>query len=221
LLKRQGLAIAMLAICCLLIPGLAAANTAPVITYTATGIFTNPPVSGEDSLKLAGEPFSVSIAVSASTAPFKTGPNWAAYDQLHLTGEVHSGLLGPTPVAIASGEASLQQAMDPGVEDQFKMEAPIKVVGISLTIDAVVEMPWGTITNPLLHPFTAVTLAPGNTTFTYSDGTTSTVLTIASGTLTATIPAGSITRASLRAQNLSLGGFNPVAIPARRSAWVG
>ena len=37
--------------------------TAPTITYTASGTFVSPAGSGTDNLKLAGEPFSVSIAV--------------------------------------------------------------------------------------------------------------------------------------------------------------
>jgi hypothetical protein len=68
------------------------------------------------------------------------------------------------------------------------MEAPIKVVGISLTIKAVVIMPIGTIGKPLLSPFKSVSLAPGNATLTYSDGTNSTVLAIQTGSLSATTP---------------------------------
>jgi len=165
---------------------------APVITYTAAGTFASTPTSGADTLKLAGEPFSVTIAVSASTAPFKTGPNWAAYDKLKLTGSVHSGLLGPTPVNVASAEASIQQAIDPSQYDQFVMQAPVKVVGISLTIKAIIILPLGTFTKPLLHPFAPVALAPGNATVEYSDGTNTTVLAIQSGSLTATIPTGSV-----------------------------
>jgi hypothetical protein len=211
--------IAMLAICCLLIPGLASA-AAPNITYTATGTFAAPPTSGDDTLKLAGEPFEVTITVSAAAVPYKTGPNWAAYNKLHLTGTVHSGLLGPTPVAIASGEASLQQALDPGQYDQFEMQAPIKVVGIALTIKAIVEMPWGTISSPLLHPFSPVTLAVGNTSFTYSDGTSTTVLGIQSGTLTATIPTGgTAARRIATASNFSV--RDAVAIASRRFNFVG
>jgi len=216
--KRQALTIVMLAICSMIIPGVLAA-AAPDITYSATGTFASPPVSGDDTLRLAGEPFSVSIVVSASTAPYKTGPNWAAYHQLKLTGSVHSGLVGPTPVSIASGEASLEQALDPGQYDLFTMLAPIKVVGIDLTIDAQIVMPWGTITTPLLHPFTSVTLATGNTTFTYSDGTSTTVLQIQSGTLTATIPTGAPASRVRGISHFSV--QEPLALVARRFALLG
>ncbi len=164
------------------------AGTAPIITYTASGTFSTPATSGADTLRLAGEPFSVTISVSSATAPFKHGSNWAAFHQLKLTGTVHSGLLGPTPINIASGEASIIQAFDPGQYDLFTMEAPVQVVGISLTIKAVIALPYGTIDNTLLQPFGAVALAPGNASVTYSNGDDSTVLGIATGTLTATVP---------------------------------
>jgi len=187
-----AIAIAVAAICCFTISGnLVAATapaTAPIITYTATGTFASVPTSGADTLKLANEPFSVSIKVSAATVPYKTGPGFAAYNKLKLTGTVHSGLIGSTPVNVTSGEATIIQGISPGVYDVFTMEAPIKVVGINLTIKATIIMPLGTITKALLHPFPAVTLAPGNATVTYSDGTNSTVLAIQSGTLTATAP---------------------------------
>ena len=47
-----------------------------------------------------------------------------------------------------------------------------------------------TISKPLLHPFAAVAMGPGNATVTYSNTTDSTVLAIATGGLTATIPTG-------------------------------
>jgi hypothetical protein len=216
--KTRVLAIAILAMCSLMIPGVLTA-AAPDITYAATGTFAAPPISGDDTLRLAGEPFSVSIVVSASTVPYKTGPNWAGYHQLKLTGTVHSGLVGPTPVSIASGEASIIQALDPEQFDQFTMEAPIKVVGISLTIKAQIQMPWGTITNQLLHPFSPVTLATTNTSFTYSDGTSTSVLAISTGTLTATIPTGSTTKRISGIPHFSF--QEPLAIISRRSVLLG
>jgi hypothetical protein len=165
-----------------------ATTTAPIITYTANGTFASVPTSGADTLKLAGEPFTVSIAASAATVPFKIGPNWAAYNRLKLTGTVYSGLLGPTPVNIASNQATIIQAIAPNQYDLFTMQAPINVIGIALTIKASFVMPYGTISNQLLHPFNAVTLAPGNATVTYSNGTDTTVLAIQTGTLSATIP---------------------------------
>ncbi|HLY17734.1 MAG TPA: hypothetical protein VKR61_10955 [Bryobacteraceae bacterium] len=180
------IAITVMAICCFAMS--AAAATAPIITYTASGTFSGSPSTGADTLKLSGEPFTVTIAVSAATVPYKTGPGYAAYNKLKLTGTVHSGLIGSTPVPISSGEATIIQGITPNVSDTFIMEAPIKVVGISLVIKAMVTMPLGTITKPLLHPFSAVTLTPANATVTYSNSSDSTTLGIQTGTLTATIP---------------------------------
>lgn len=181
--------IATLALSCSAASSNLLAATAPIITYTASGTFASTPISGLDTLKLAGEPFSVAISVSESTPPYKHGPNWAAYNKLKLTGTVHSGLLGTSPITIGSSQASIIQAFVPAQYDMFTMEAPIKVVGINLTIKAVIIMPYGTFTSPLLQPFSTVALAPGNATIVYSDGTNSTDLGIQTGTLTATVPA--------------------------------
>jgi hypothetical protein len=192
---RKTLSIAIaLAACCFALSSnnlvAATASTSPIVTYAASGTFASTPISGSDTLKLAGEPFSVSIAVSESTAPYKTGSNWAAYDKLKLTGTVYSGLTGSTPITIQSGQATIIQGIDPGKYDTFTMEAPITVLNISLTIKAVIEMPLGTITKLTLAPFSkAVSLAPANATVTYSDTSASTVLAIQTGTLTATVPA--------------------------------
>lgn len=191
--QTLGIAIAVLATGNLTFSSrLAAATlpaTAPNITYTAAGTFSSAVVSGADTLKLAGQPFTVSVVVSAATVPFKTGPNYAIYNKLKLTGSVYSGLLGSTPINIASAQSTIQQAINPANYDQLVIQAPIQVIGIGLTVKAVVLMPLGTIARPLLYPFKAVALAPGNATVTYSDGSASTVLSIQTGTLTATIPA--------------------------------
>jgi uncharacterized protein (TIGR03437 family) len=188
--KTLATTFAVAAIGCFTVSNKLTATTAPIVTYTASGTFASTATSGADTLKLAGEPFSVSISASTASEPYKHGQNWGAYDKLKLVGTVHSGLLGAEPVNIASSESTIIQALAPTQYDQFTMEAPVKVVGISLTIKAVIILPWGTIANPYLHPFSAVALAPGNATLTYSNGTDSTVLAIETGNLVATIPAG-------------------------------
>jgi hypothetical protein len=166
--------------------GQAVAATAPTITFTASGTFASAPVSGSDTFKLAGQPFTVSMVVSSAAKPYKTGSNYAAYNKLRLTGQITSGLLGPLPVSIASSEASIIQAISPGKFDQFTLEAPLNIIGVSLTIKAVIIMPVGTISTPLLQPFTAAaSLVPTNATLTYADTTASTELAIQTGTLTA------------------------------------
>jgi uncharacterized protein (TIGR03437 family) len=97
--------------------------------------------------------------------------------------------VGTSPINIASSQASIIQGISPGVDDTFTMQSPVKVVGVSLTIKALIIMPLGTLSKPLLHTFNTVTMAPATASMTYSDGTNTTVLAIASGTLAATIPA--------------------------------
>lgn len=189
--KTLSIAIAVAAISCFTISGnLAAATaaTAPIITYAASGTFGGVPLSGADTLKLAGEPFSVVIKVSAATKPFKTSPGFAAYNKLKLTGTVHSGLIGSTPVNIASAEATITQGINGSVDDIFTMEAPVKVVGISLTIKATIILPAGTLAKATLHPFSTITLTPANATVEYSDSSATTDLAIQTGSLSATIP---------------------------------
>ena len=118
------------------------------------------------------------------------------YSPLKLTGTVHSGLLGPSPISLVSGGASIQQLINPGKYDVFLLGAPLKIVGLSLTIRANITLPANTIPNPLLHPFSAVTLSPTTATLTYAQGSTSTVLAIQSGTLTAVASSSSTTGAT-------------------------
>ena len=192
--KMLAIAIAMAAIGCGAISvNLAAAtvpDTAPIITYKATGVFADSPTSGEDQLKLAGEPFGVSIAVSAATPPSKSGPNYDVYKGLDLLATVHSLLVGTTGVHLSSKQAVIIQTIVPTKYDSFVMEAPVRVpvVGVNLTIKATILMPLGTISKPLLHPFKTIYLRPSNAKVSYTDGTNTTVLAIKTGKLTATIP---------------------------------
>ena len=162
---------------------------APNVTYTAAGTFGNPAVSGADELKMAGEPFTINIVASSASEPIKHGSNWAVYSPFKMTGEVHSGLVGPTPVNIASGAASIQLAQGPDY-DIFIAAFPVKVVGISLTVKATIQLPVGTLANLYVHPFSPVTLDPTITSVVYSDGTNDTTLSIQSGSLTAVVGSG-------------------------------
>jgi hypothetical protein len=162
-------------------------ETAPNVTYTASGTFASPPISGEDTLRLAGEPFSINIVANAGSVPIQHGRNWAVLSPFKMTGIVHSGLLGATPVSIASDAASIYETIGPDY-DPFETGFPVDVVGIKLTIQAQITLPANTLVKPLIHPFAAVSLTPANSTVTYSDGTNVTVLAIQVGTLGATIP---------------------------------
>jgi hypothetical protein len=177
------------ALVCVLAAGQLAAQ-APTVTYSCTGTFSTPAVSGADTFKLAGEPFNISSAILASTPPSKYGPTWAEFSNLKLTGTVHSGLV-PTPFTLSSNKANLELAVGNPSYDVFFLGAPIQVISITVNLLAEIKMPTGTITKPLIHPFTApVTLSPTNTQVVYVYSGANTVLTIASGTLNATCPSG-------------------------------
>jgi hypothetical protein len=191
--KSLYLVTAPVGVCALAVWGLSGAtspDTGPNVTYTASGIFSTPQVSGDDTLKLAGEPFSISIVAPAGSVPVKHGRNWAVLSPFKMTGQVHSGLLGSEPVNIASTGASIYEAVGPD-SDPFETAFPVKVVGISLTIQAQFTLPADTFTKPLIHTFSPVTLSPAITTVVYSNGTDSTTLTVESGTLVGTLPSGS------------------------------
>ncbi len=163
-----------------------AGETGTTITYTASGVFASQPTSGSDPLELAGERFTVTINVGSSTPPSQTGRNWALYSDLTLKGRVHSGLVGNAPVTIGSSSANIQQLIDPGQYDEFRMGAPLKVFSLHISIVADITLPAGTLSGPLLQTFNPVTLSPSDASFTYTYDGASTTLAIQSGTLTAT-----------------------------------
>ena len=166
------------------------AAQAPTITYNANGVFSTPAVSGNDTFKLAGEPFNINIMASASTPPTKNGAQWAEYSNLAMSGTVHTGL-EPTPFNFSGNKANLELAVGNPAYDVFFLGTPIKVISLTISLLAEIKMPPGTITKPLIHPFTApVALSPSNTMVVYTDNGANTTLTIASGTANATCPSG-------------------------------
>jgi uncharacterized protein (TIGR03437 family) len=168
---------------------------APNVIYTAAGTFASPPVSGNDLLQLAGQPFSISIVANSASVPKSHGGNWAVYGGLTMQGTVQSGL-EPLPLTIQNRSTSISLATGNPSYDLFAMGTPIIVVGISLSVQARITMPPGTIANALIHPFTApVTLTPANAILTYSDTSASTTLGI-NGTLSTVLGATAVPPAS-------------------------
>jgi hypothetical protein len=184
--------VAAAAIACLVAPRRLAASPGQGadITYTASGTFSPSPVSGADTLKLAGQPFTISVVGNSSLKPTTHGRNWANFTNLAMTGTVYSGLIPDQPIAISATTAALNQTVGAS-EDIFQSGFPVEVIGIALTVQAKIILPGGTLTTALLRPFASVTLGP-TATVTYSDTTASTVLSIASGTLVGTVPASGV-----------------------------
>ena len=183
--KAFAATLALALLCWLAGPGLRGAMATTVeVVYTASGKFASPQISGSDGLKLAGEPFKISIVASPSSVPNKAGTNWDYFLPLPMTGVVYSALFNRTPVDISSVHASIYQALG-DTRDAFTATFPLRILGVYITVDAQISLPAGTLTKPLIHPFTAVELSPENATVTYTDTSDSTVLAIAAGTLVA------------------------------------
>ena len=180
------MAIAALSLTCVASSApLRAQDTAPTVVYTASGTFATPQISGDDLYKLAGEPFSIVVIASSSTVPHAHGATWADYTGLKLKGTVHSGL-DPSGVPMTSSYTFLALALGNPSYDVMQIQAPVIVIKEKITISANIQMPTGTITKFLIHPFTApATLSPANATVTYTNGTDSTTLAIQSGTVNA------------------------------------
>jgi uncharacterized protein (TIGR03437 family) len=158
--------------------------TAPNVTYTAAGTFGSPK-SGADLFQLQGQPFSISVVANEADVSKNHGALWAGYSALKMTGSVQSGLL-PTPVAISNSSTSIELATGNPSYDVFVLYSPVKVIGITLTISATLDLPATTLINDHILPFAAVTL-PKTATMTYSDGTNTTVMYL-TGTLVAKVP---------------------------------
>jgi hypothetical protein len=168
-------------------------DTAPKVLFNATGTFASPALSGNDLYELAGEPFNVTVIANSTTPPHAHEAGWADYNHLRLDGTVHSGL-DPAAIPLESAYTFMVLALGNPNYQLWEVTAPILVIRQRITINAVVQMPLGTLGKGwLIHPFNnAVSLSPSNSTVTYSANVNgspaSTVLAVASGTLTAAYP---------------------------------
>jgi len=188
--KILSVLVAAGAICCLAAPrGLAASPDKGVsVTFTASGTFAATQVSGNDLLELRGQPFSISVVGTSSAVPIQHGQNWAIFKPLSMTGTVYSGLVPNQPIPVSASTAAIDQTVG-ATEDIFQSGFPVTVVGIALTVRAHIILPAGTLTTPLLRPFSSITLGPTAGTYvTYSNTTATTELAIQTGTVVATIP---------------------------------
>jgi len=183
-------AIAAAALVCFASPReLAAASpdTAVKVTFTASGTFATPALSGVDALKLAGLPFTISVVGPSSMRPVKHGRNWAIFKPLTMTGTIYSGLVPNQPIGIASNSVELQQTAGDS-EDIITFTTPVTAIGISVTVTAKIYLPGGTLGKPLIRPFPSTAINTATSTVTYSNPTAMTTLGIQTGTLVATAP---------------------------------
>jgi hypothetical protein len=164
----------------------------PNITYTAAGIIGNP-ISGSDTFRLAGQPFSISITANDSQLSSYHGPTYAGYVNLYLTGTIASQLVSE-PIAISSHAAWIVMANGNPSSDSFTMGSQVKVIGVSFNFSAQVTLPKGTLTTVRNHAFPPAALTLTTATMTYTAGGAPTTLGLI-GTLSGTAAAASATRA--------------------------
>jgi hypothetical protein len=137
-----------------------------VIVYQASGQFGNNVVSGTDKFKLAGEPFSITINACESATPVKTGPNYAAYSPLYMTGTVTSGLTGQ-PTTIGSQRMTLTLVQPATGPDTIQLSGPVPEEGAVISIHGSLALPSGTLTSTSIAPFASVSTISGKSSFSY------------------------------------------------------
>jgi hypothetical protein len=165
---------------------LGAQTKLPNVTYAAVGQFGTPAVSGSDIFRLAGQPFKIHVIANEATHPHAHGKGWGAYTDLPMKGEVTSGLVPQSPFAISSKKTFLALAIGNPNSDMVEIIAPVHAAGQMITVKAVLTLPDNTLAKWLIYPFNnAATLSPSSGTVSYSNGTDTTVLAIAQGTLNA------------------------------------
>lgn len=174
----------------------ATASTSPVVSYIASGTFGNV-ISGSDGLRLSGEPFSITVYVSESKVPTKSGSSggntYAAYAPLDMTGTVQSALL-PMPTNL-NAYASVILVQTPSGRDQFQLYAPVKIEG-TINIHGIILLPPSTLSSVNVAPFSTAPAIPQGSILTYSNTAGSTTLEIAAGSIIkGTIYAGASTGA--------------------------
>jgi uncharacterized protein (TIGR03437 family) len=158
------------------------------VFYTASGTFAGTPVNGEDKLEMAGTPFSLTTWALTTTVPKQHGAHAAQYTNLKMQGTVAPCLIGCAPITIQSEYASIELSTGNSSYDEISLFVPVSVDGIQINISTTVQLPKGTLTTPLIHPFTAPVTLSSTTDVTYADpvppyGPASTTLAIESGTL--------------------------------------
>jgi hypothetical protein len=180
-------------IACLATPVMNAGTTGNPVIYTASGTFGVTPISGADTLRLSGEPFTISISAKTGTVPGQHGSNWAIYGGLGMSGTVYSGLTGAEPIPIQSDHAELQLTVGP--DDIINATFVVPVIGVAVKIYAHLYVPGGTFSSTSIAPFPTVAVNLTGTTVTYADTTAATILSIQSATVGAAYPTTSVTKA--------------------------
>lgn len=192
------------------------------VTYTATGTFATPALSGADMLKLAGYPYTINVYAPVNTTPAQSGKYYAAYKNVQMYGMVFSGLLNTT---VAFGCAPGQSGCTAQLANLLmqitsknnivKVSAQVPLIGLTLQVIADAPLPLDTFNSLRIRPFeNPATITSPSATVIYQDSSASTTLG-ANGTVSTTVftsqgPTGQIAALAPQAQSA------PVALLPRR-----
>jgi hypothetical protein len=156
---------------------LVASCSAPVIAYQASGTFGANVVSGADKLGLAGEPFHITLVACESLKPTQTGPGYAAYTSIQLTGTVKSSKV-VAPYTIPPTPMTLILALPATGPDSVQVEGPLTVFGNAINIHASIALPAGSLTSTSIAAFPTVSIVTANSGFAYSQSSLATELAV-------------------------------------------
>jgi hypothetical protein len=145
----------------------ASSCTGSTVAYVAAGQFGAKVISGPDKFKLAGEPFSITISACESKTPSQTGPDWAAYSPLYMTGTVTSGLTGQ-PTAISAQRMTATLVVPPSGGDAIQLSGPVPLEGGVFNVHATLGLPAGTLASTSIAPFSQVSIVTNKSAFLYS-----------------------------------------------------
>lgn len=145
---------------------LVASCSSTVILYqTINGTFGSNPVSGPDKLKLAGEPFKVTLYACESKTPKQVGSDYAIYSPIKLTGTVTSGLTGTAyPI---SAYTSVTLVKPPSGPDSAQLYGSPSVLGTTINLKGIIAVPAGTLPSTSIAPFPSVSIVTANSEFVY------------------------------------------------------
>jgi hypothetical protein len=146
---------------------LVASCSAPVVTYQASGWFGKNPIMGRDVFKLAGQPFIINLSACESMQPFQTGPDYAVYAGVQLTGTVKSGLI-MAPYTIRPAAMTFVLVQAPTGPDLVQMWGNLTVFGSLIFIHGSIALPAGTLNSTRIAPFSQVPIVTANSAFSYS-----------------------------------------------------
>jgi len=135
--------------------------TGNVIAYQVSGHFRSTPISGNDPLKWAGQPFNITLRACEALTPLRTGPDYAEYYPILLWGKLIPGFLMDMKTAFILRRPST------GV-DSIAIYGTIPIEGQPLYIRGGLALPPGTLTSTSIAPFTKVTVVTAKSEFTYS-----------------------------------------------------